>query len=76
MLRSILYFAVAEACSLAGKGNDSSLKLLELDVDLLQIKVSAEIFFFFFIFNALADGKYALSTEKLLFFEGNGCLQC
>lgn len=63
------------ACSLAGKGNDSSLKLLELDMDLLQTKDLAEIFFLFF-FNALADGEYALSIEKLLVFEGNGCLQC
>lgn len=74
MLQSILCFAVVEPCSLAGKGNDSSLKLLELDMDLLQIKDLAEIFFLFF--NALADGKYALSTEKLLVFEGNGCLRC
>lgn len=48
MLGSSLCFAVAEAFSLAGKGNDSSLKLLELDMDLLQIKHLAEIFFFFF----------------------------
>lgn len=48
MLQSILCFAVAEACSLAAKGNDSSLKLLELDMDLLQIKDLAEIFFSFF----------------------------
>lgn len=74
-LQSSLCFAVAEACSLAGKGNDSSLKLLELDMDLLQTKDLAEIFFLFF-FNALADGEYALSIEKLPVFEGNGCLQC
>lgn len=64
MLQSILCFAVSGACSLAGRGNDSSLKLLELDMDLLQIKDLAEIFFFF---NALADGKYALSTENYWF---------
>lgn len=49
MLQSIIYFAVTEACSLAGKGNDSSLKLLELDMDLLQIKDLADFFFLFFL---------------------------
>lgn len=64
--------------SSAGKGNENSLKLLELYMDLLQLRTWPRFFYFlfFFFFNALADGKYALSTDKLLVFEGNGCLQC